>query len=78
MQDQLRRLEGAGVLVSRTVGRARVFEFNPRNPTLRRLRTFLAEELDDLPESLVKKYSRAHERRHPDARHSQIRRARSP
>jgi hypothetical protein len=49
-------------MVSRTVGRARVFEFNPRNPTVRRLRTFLNEELDALPDSLVKKYFRERQR----------------
>ncbi|MGE0623832.1 MAG: winged helix-turn-helix domain-containing protein [Pseudomonadales bacterium] len=62
VQDQLRRLENAGVLVSRTIGRARVFEFNPRNPTARRLHTFLAGELDDLPEPLVKQYFRERQR----------------
>ena len=34
VQDQLRKLESASVLVSRTVGRIRIFEFNPRNPTV--------------------------------------------
>jgi DNA-binding transcriptional ArsR family regulator len=62
VQDQLRRLEGAGVLISHTVGRARVFEFNPHNLTVRRLRTFLAEELDALPDSLVKQYFRERQR----------------
>jgi hypothetical protein len=54
MQDQLLRLEGAGVLISRTLGRARLFEFNPRNPTVTRLRAFLAEGLGSLAESLIK------------------------
>ncbi len=62
VQDQLRKLEFAGLLVSRTVGRTRLFEFNPRNPTVRRLRTFLAEELKALPESLVKQYFRERQR----------------
>lgn len=58
VQDQLRKFEGAGVLVSRTVGRTRVFEFNPRNPTVRRLRDFLAGELKSLPNEITGKYFR--------------------
>jgi len=56
VQDQLRKLEVAGVLVSRSVGRTRVFEFNPRSPTATRLREFLASELQSLPDEIVKEY----------------------
>ena len=63
VQDQLARLELAVVLVSRKVGRTRVFEFNPRNPTSTRLRKFLAAELKALPDEITKKYFR--ERRRP-------------
>ena len=62
VQDQLRKLEAAGVLVSRTVGRTRVFEINPRNPTARRLREFLAAELNSLPTGIQKKYFRERQR----------------
>jgi len=62
VQDQLRKLEAAGVLVSHTVGRTRVFEINPRNPTARHLRTFLSQELEALPDSLVKRYFRERQR----------------
>jgi len=62
VQEQLQKLESAGVLVSRTVGRTRVFEFNPRDPTVRNLRRFLAEELKLIPESLVKQYFRDRQR----------------
>jgi predicted transcriptional regulator len=62
VQDQLRRLEIAGVLISRTVGRTRVFEFNPRNPTVSNLREFLAAEIEGLPDSLVKQYFRKRQR----------------
>ena len=61
-QDQLRKLEAAGVLVSRTVGRTRVFEFNPRSPTAARLRKFLAAELKALPNKILKKYFRGRQR----------------
>ena len=61
-QRQLRRLEANGVLVSRMVGRTRVFEFNTRNPSVRNLRTFLASELDLLPEADVNAYYRQRQR----------------
>tara|TARA_R110002072_G_scaffold1409_4_gene11956 strand:- start:1149 stop:1529 length:381 start_codon:yes stop_codon:yes gene_type:complete len=62
VQDQLKKFEAAGVLTSSTVGRTRVFEFNPRNPTAKNLRTFLSSELDGLPEALIKKYFRDRQR----------------
>jgi len=46
------KLELAGVLISKKVGRTRVFEFNPRIPTARRLKTFLASEIDALPNDM--------------------------
>ena len=62
VQDQLRRLESAGVLVSKTIGRTRVFEFSPRNPSVTNLRKFLAGELESLPASLTKRYFRERQR----------------
>jgi len=63
VQDQLAKLEEAGVLISRLVGRTRVFEFNPRNPTAKNLSNFLAAELEALPEEITKNYFR--DRRRP-------------
>lgn len=62
IQRQLRRLEVAGVLVSRMVGKSRVFEFNTRIPSVRNLRAFLATELDSLPEPEVRAYYRQRQR----------------
>jgi predicted transcriptional regulator len=62
IQRQLRRLEDNGILVSRMVGRSRVFTFNDRNPTVRNLREFLAVELENLPKNLIKKYFRQRQR----------------
>lgn len=62
IQRQLRRLEVSGVLVSHTVGRTRLFEFNTRNPTVRNLRAFLAAELELLPEADVKAFYRQRQR----------------
>lgn len=57
-----RRLEANGVLLSRTVGRTRLFEFNMRNPTVRNLRAFLAAELELMPEAEVNEYCRQRQR----------------
>jgi hypothetical protein len=62
VQKQLIKLETAGVLISRTVGRTRVFEFNPRNPMATRLREFLAAELKALPDSITAQYFRERQR----------------
>jgi hypothetical protein len=62
IQRQLRRLEAAGVLLSRTVGKTRLFEFNTRNPTVRSLRAFLSQELELMPEAEVKAYYRQRQR----------------
>ncbi len=63
VRDQLLRLEANGVLVSRMVGRARVFQVNERSPTARNLRDFLRRELDFLPPEQSQRYFR--ERRRP-------------
>jgi DNA-binding transcriptional ArsR family regulator len=62
VQRQLRRLEANGVLISRTVGKTRVFEFNTRNPTVRELRKFLAAELELLPKADIQEYFRQRQR----------------
>ena len=63
VQRQLQRLEARGVLVSRMVGGSRLFEFQIRNPTVRRLRELLRTELDALPEATTRRFFR--ERRRP-------------
>lgn len=62
VQKQLQKLEVAGVLTSRKVGRTRVFEVNSRNPMTERLRQFLAAELKALPESVTAEYFRERQR----------------
>ncbi len=62
VRDQLIRLEANGVLVSRMVGRARVFQFNERSPTARNLRAFLREEIELLPRNEVQRHSRQRQR----------------
>ena len=62
IQRQLGRLEASGVLVSRKIGAARIFEFNTRNPSVKNLRKFLAAELDALPEEVTEAYYRQRQR----------------
>lgn len=62
IQRQLKRLEASGVLLSLMVGSSRVFEFNERNPTVRALREFLRNELDQLPDDITKRYYRQRQR----------------
>ena len=62
VRDQLVRLEANGALVSRMVGRSRVFQFNERSPTARNLRSFLHAELDLLEEDDLQRYFRQRQR----------------
>ncbi len=50
IQKQLDRLEAGGVLVSRKVGRTRVYTFNPRYPFLNELKALLEKALTFYPE----------------------------
>ena len=45
VQKQLDKLEAGGVLVSKTVGRTRLYQFNPRYPLLAELKAFLDKAL---------------------------------
>ena len=49
IQRQLDKLEAGGVLVSRTVGRTRLYQFNPRYPFLNELKPLLEKALSFYP-----------------------------
>ena len=49
VQRQLDNLEAGGVLVSFTAGRTRMYEFNPRYPLLKELRSLLEKALSFYP-----------------------------
>ncbi len=49
IQKQLDKLELAGVLVSRTAGRTRLYEFNPRYVFLNELRALLEKAITFYP-----------------------------
>lgn len=49
-QQQLKRLEKGGIIVSRLVGRVRIYTFNPRYPFLKELRALLSRAYEFVPE----------------------------
>jgi len=51
IQKQLEKLESGGVLASCTVGRTRLYRFNPRYPFLTELRALLEKALSFYPEN---------------------------
>ncbi len=52
IQKQLERLENSDVLVSKKVGRTRVYQFNPRYPFLDELKNLLIRVLGFYPEEV--------------------------
>ena len=69
IQRQLDKLETGGVLVSRTAGRTRLYQFNPRYPFLNELKQLLQKALsfypEDVRESLVMNRRRPRKRDKP-------------
>ena len=55
IQRQLDKFEAGGVLVSRTAGRTRLYQFNPRYPFLNELRQLLEKALSFYPEDMQEK-----------------------
>jgi predicted ArsR family transcriptional regulator len=51
VQKQLEKLESGGVLVSRAVGRTRLYTLNPRYPFLKELSQLLDKALSFYPEA---------------------------
>lgn len=58
VQKQLERFEIGGLLVSRMIGRTRVYTWNPRNPLIKSIRALLSDVFTYLPETEIKKYYR--------------------
>jgi predicted ArsR family transcriptional regulator len=69
IQRQLDKLEAGGVLVSRTVGRTRLYQFNPRYPFLNELKPLLEKALSfypvDIREDLIMNRRRPRKRDKP-------------
>jgi len=56
VQQQLKRLETGGVLISRFYGRVRLYEFNPRYPFVKEIKALLEKAMQYLSEGEVSKY----------------------
>jgi len=65
IQKSLERLEQSGVLVSRLVGKTRVYEFNPRFPFLNELKQLFLKAYEAIPEKLKEKYYEPKIRKRP-------------
>ena len=63
IQNQLQKFETGGWVVARSIGRTRMYAWNPRNPLVKELRSFLQATLDALPDGEVQAYYR--QRRRP-------------
>ena len=70
IQNQLERLEGGGVIVSREVGRTVLYDFNPRYAFLIELKALLEKAIsyypDDLQERLLMNRRRPRRRGKPE------------
>jgi DNA-binding transcriptional ArsR family regulator len=58
IQQQLRRLEEGGIVVSRLAGRVRLYTFNPRYPFLSELRSFISKAYEFLPKEDKERFYR--------------------
>lgn len=58
IQQQLKRLEEGGVLVSQLKGKTRLYQFNPRYPFLKELKPLLDRAISLLPENEIEEYYR--------------------
>ena len=56
IQQQLKRLENGGVVVSSMIGRTRLYQFNPRYPFLKELRVLFKRAIEYLPEKEMQQY----------------------
>lgn len=62
VQNQLKRLEEAGILVSRTVGKTRLYSFNPRYFLRAELEALLKKNFEAMPEEEIRSFYRPRRR----------------
>ena len=62
VQNQLQRLEEAGVLVSRAIGKTRIYTLNPRYFLIRELTAILKKSFERLSQEEVQAYYRPRKR----------------
>lgn len=56
IQQQLKRLERGGIVVSRLMGNVRIYTFNPRYPFLKEVKALIEKAYRFLPESERSRY----------------------
>lgn len=64
-QKALERLERGGIIVSHKEGKTLIYQFNPRYPFLKELKTFLSKAYSFFPEETKEKYYEPIERKRP-------------
>lgn len=72
IQNQMKNLEEAGILVSRSVGKTRLFSINPRYFLRTELEAILRKDFEALPETEVQAHYRPRKRPH-NGPHTSIR-----
>jgi len=58
IQQQLKRLENGGIVVSRLASNVRLYTFNPRYPFLEELKALISKAFEFIPERDKNKYYR--------------------
>jgi DNA-binding transcriptional ArsR family regulator len=58
IQQQFRRLEDGGIVISSLEGKTRLYRFNPRYPFLKELRSILNRAMEFLSEKETEQYYR--------------------
>jgi len=65
LQRTLSKLERSGIIISTTIGKTRVYEFNPRYLFLNEFKVFLEKAYETLPQEIKEKYYETKERKRP-------------
>ena len=65
VQRALARLEDGGIIAAQQQGKTRVYQFNPRYPLLKELKSFLQKAYSFLPDEHKKKFYEITERCRP-------------
>ncbi len=56
VQQQMRRLENGGIVVSRLMGRVRIYQFNPQNPFTAEIKALIKKAFTFLAKAEIEKY----------------------
>lgn len=56
VQNQLKKFENGGILVSQLKGKTRIYLWNPRYPFLKELKSLLSKAMEYMPDEEIRKY----------------------